>query len=69
MAALQTIGYAAEWWNKPGDVSTAALTNIMGFIMNLASSLCWGRLKLPLKKQHWLWFERQEVPTSTSTPN
>lgn len=26
----------------------------MGFIMNLPSSLCWGPLKLPLKRQHWI---------------
>lgn len=26
----------------------------MGFIMNLPSSLSWGPLKLPLKRQHWI---------------
>lgn len=36
------------------DVSAIALTNVMGFIMNLPSSLCWGPLKLPLKRQHWI---------------
>ncbi|XP_073859858.1 josephin-1 isoform X2 [Macaca fascicularis] len=36
------------------DVGVIALTNVMGFIMNLPSSLCWGPLKLPLKRQHWI---------------
>ncbi|XP_077932766.1 josephin-1 isoform X3 [Halichoerus grypus] len=54
MAALQTKGYEAVWWDKRRDVSAIALTNVMGFIMNLPSSLCWGPLKLPLKRQHWI---------------
>lgn len=36
------------------DVGVIALSNVMGFIMNLPSSLCWGPLKLPLKRQHWI---------------
>ncbi|CAO2601702.1 Josd1 [Lemmus lemmus] len=36
------------------DVGVIALANVMGFIMNLPSSLCWGPLKLPLKRQHWI---------------
>nr|XP_004610766.1 unnamed protein product [Sorex araneus] len=54
MAALQTKGYEAVWWDKRRDVGAMALTNVMGFIMNLPSSLCWGPLKLPLKRQHWI---------------
>ncbi|XP_061495126.1 josephin-1 [Rhineura floridana] len=54
MAALQTKGYEAVWWDKRRDVSVIALSNVMGFIMNLPSSLCWGPLKLPLKRQHWI---------------
>lgn len=54
MAALQTKGYEAVWWDKRRDVSAIALTNVMGFIMNLPSSLSWGPLKLPLKRQHWI---------------
>lgn len=58
------------WWDSQGilsglpwsltpvlfcrDVSAIALTHVMGFIMNLPSSLCWGPLKLPLKRQHWI---------------
>ncbi|XP_006029904.1 josephin-1 [Alligator sinensis] len=54
MAALQTKGYEAVWWDKRRDVNVIALSNVMGFIMNLPSSLCWGPLKLPLKRQHWI---------------
>ncbi|ELR49993.1 hypothetical protein M91_11177 [Bos mutus] len=54
MATLQTKGYEAVWWDKRRDVDAIALTNITGFIMNLPSSLCWGPLKLPLKRQHWI---------------
>ncbi|KAJ7330082.1 hypothetical protein JRQ81_016256 [Phrynocephalus forsythii] len=54
MAALQTKGYEAVWWDKRRDVNVIALPNVMGFIMNLPSSLCWGPLKLPLKRQHWI---------------
>ncbi|TKC43304.1 hypothetical protein EI555_015018 [Monodon monoceros] len=54
MAALQTKGYEAVWCDKRRDVGAIALTNVMGFIMNLPSSLCWGPLKLPLKRQHWI---------------
>ncbi|KAB0377642.1 hypothetical protein FD755_012086 [Muntiacus reevesi] len=51
LAALQTKGYEAVWWDKRRDVGATALTNVMGFIMNPPSSLCWGPLKLPLKRQ------------------
>ncbi|XP_062058821.1 josephin-1 [Lepus europaeus] len=54
MAALQTKGYEAVWWDKRRDVSVIALGNVVGFILNLPSSLCWGPLKLPLKRQHWV---------------
>ncbi|XP_059537517.1 josephin-1 isoform X1 [Myotis daubentonii] len=54
MAALQTKGYEAVWWDKRRDVSAIALTHVLGFIMNLPSSLSWGPLKLPLKRQHWI---------------
>ncbi|KAG9483777.1 hypothetical protein GDO78_009609 [Eleutherodactylus coqui] len=36
------------------DVGLISLTNVTGFIMNLPSSLSWGPLKLPLKRQHWI---------------
>ncbi|XP_075689696.1 josephin-1 [Rhinoderma darwinii] len=54
MAALQTKGYEAVWWDKRRDVGLISLSNVTGFIMNLPSSLSWGPLKLPLKRQHWI---------------
>ncbi|KAE8611463.1 hypothetical protein XENTR_v10012460 [Xenopus tropicalis] len=36
------------------DVNLICLSNVTGFIMNLPSSLSWGPLKLPLKRQHWI---------------
>ncbi|CAI9577567.1 unnamed protein product [Staurois parvus] len=54
MAALQTKGYEAVWWDKRRDVCLISLSNVTGFIMNLPSSLSWGPLKLPLKRQHWI---------------
>ncbi|XP_005994319.1 josephin-1 [Latimeria chalumnae] len=54
MAALQTKGYEAVWWDKRKDVKLIALSNVKGFIMNVPSSLCWGPVKLPLKRPHWI---------------
>lgn len=36
------------------DVSSIALPNVMGFILNVPSNLRWGPLRLPLKRQHWI---------------
>ncbi|KAK6471596.1 josephin-1 [Huso huso] len=54
MAALQTRGYEAVWWDKRRDVSCIALPNVTGFILNVPSNLRWGPLRLPLKRQHWI---------------
>ncbi|XP_069509067.1 josephin-1 [Ambystoma mexicanum] len=54
MAALQTKGYEAVWWDKRRDVSIIALSSVTGLIMNLPSSVSWGPVKLPLKRQHWI---------------
>ncbi|NP_001187389.1 josephin-1 [Ictalurus punctatus] len=54
MAALQTRGYEAVWWGKRRDVSSIALPNVTGFILNVPSNLRWGPLRLPLKRQHWI---------------
>lgn len=82
MAALQTRGYEAVWWDKRRyffltkstfnvhffsaslslcgiivylrDVSSIALANVTGFILNVPSNLRWGPLRLPLKRQHWI---------------
>ncbi|TRY77522.1 hypothetical protein DNTS_028240, partial [Danionella cerebrum] len=54
MAALQTRGFEAVWWDKRRDVSSIALQNVTGFILNVPSNLRWGPLRLPLKRQHWI---------------
>lgn len=36
------------------DVSSIALPNVTGFILNVPSNLRWGPLRLPLKRQHWI---------------
>ncbi|XP_061087897.1 josephin-1 [Conger conger] len=54
MAALQTRGSEAVWWDKRRDVSSIALPNVTGFILNVPSNMCWGPLRLPLKRQHWI---------------
>ncbi|XP_064179875.1 josephin-1 [Anguilla rostrata] len=54
MAALQTRGFEAVWWDKRRDVSSIALPNVTGFILNVPANLCWGPLRLPLKRQHWI---------------
>ncbi|XP_061562026.1 josephin-1 [Phycodurus eques] len=54
MAALQTRGFEAVWWDKRRDVGSIALSNVTGFILNVPSNLRWGPLQLPLKRQHWI---------------
>uniref|UniRef100_A0A8C6P707 Josephin-1 n=1 Tax=Nothobranchius furzeri TaxID=105023 RepID=A0A8C6P707_NOTFU len=54
MAALQTRGFEAVWWDKRRDVSSIELSNVEGFILNVPSNLRWGPLRLPLKRQHWI---------------
>ncbi|KAL3051123.1 hypothetical protein OYC64_001407 [Pagothenia borchgrevinki] len=54
MAALQTRGFEAVWWDKRRDVGSIELSNVTGFILNVPSNLRWGPLMLPLKRQHWM---------------
>ncbi|XP_069578287.1 josephin-1 [Brachyistius frenatus] len=54
MAALQTRGFEAVWWDKRRDVGSIELSNVEGFILNVPSNLRWGPLRLPLKRQHWI---------------
>ncbi|XP_012670015.2 josephin-1 isoform X1 [Clupea harengus] len=54
MAALQTRGFEAVWWDKRRDVGSISLPNVTGFILNVPSNLRWGPLRLPLKRQHWI---------------
>lgn len=54
MAALQTRGFQAVWWDKRRDVCSIELSNVTGFILNVPSNLRWGPFRLPLKRQHWI---------------
>ncbi|XP_077481486.1 josephin-1 [Stigmatopora argus] len=54
MAALQTRGFEAVWWDKRRDVDSIELSQVTGFILNVPSNLRWGPLQLPLKRQHWM---------------
>ncbi|XP_066563320.1 josephin-1 isoform X2 [Amia ocellicauda] len=54
MAALQTRGFEAVWWDKRRNVDTISLPNVTGLILNVPSHLRWGPLLLPLKRQHWV---------------
>lgn len=54
MAALQTRGFEAVWWDKRRDVGSIELSNVTGFILNVPSNLRWGPFRLPLKRQHWI---------------
>uniref|UniRef100_A0A673AQA3 Josephin-1 n=1 Tax=Sphaeramia orbicularis TaxID=375764 RepID=A0A673AQA3_9TELE len=53
MAALQTRGFEAVWWDKRRYVCIE-LSNVTGFILNVPSNLRWGPFQLPLKRQHWI---------------
>ncbi|KAJ4940235.1 hypothetical protein JOQ06_026544 [Pogonophryne albipinna] len=59
MAALQTRGFEAVWWDKRRDVGSIELSNVTGFILNVPSNLRWGPLMLPLKRQHWMGVREQ----------
>lgn len=54
MAALQTRGFEAVWWDKRREVGSIELSNVTGFILNVPSNLRWGPFRLPLKRQHWI---------------
>ncbi|XP_029978317.1 josephin-1 [Sphaeramia orbicularis] len=54
MAALQTRGFEAVWWDKRRDEGSIELSNVTGFILNVPSNLRWGPFQLPLKRQHWI---------------
>uniref|UniRef100_A0A8C4QFN9 Josephin-2 n=1 Tax=Eptatretus burgeri TaxID=7764 RepID=A0A8C4QFN9_EPTBU len=54
MAALQTKGCEAVWWDKRRDVDGIAFGNVLGLILNIPSGMRWGPLQLPLKRKHWI---------------
>ncbi|XP_073420635.1 josephin-2 [Dendrobates tinctorius] len=54
MAALQTLDYAAVWWDKRRSLDILALNEIFGFILNIPSPISLGFLSLPITRKHWI---------------
>ncbi|KAK9960712.1 hypothetical protein ABG768_008552 [Culter alburnus] len=54
MAALQSRGLAAVWWDKRKSVQNLCLDKIQGFILNVPSRVSLGFVSLPLRRRHWL---------------
>ncbi|KAM6032606.1 josephin-2 [Theristicus caerulescens] len=53
MAALQSLGLAAVWWDKRRSLERLALGEILGFILNVPSRLSLGFVALPFRRKHW----------------
>ncbi|KAG5853976.1 hypothetical protein ANANG_G00032570 [Anguilla anguilla] len=69
MAALQTRGFEAVWWDKRRDVSSIALPNVTGFILNVPANLCWGPCASPSSASTGSECARWAGSTTTWTPN
>uniref|UniRef100_A0A8C5QPI6 Josephin-2 n=1 Tax=Leptobrachium leishanense TaxID=445787 RepID=A0A8C5QPI6_9ANUR len=54
MAALQTLDYAAVWWDKRKSLDSLVLSEIFGFILNIPSAISLGFFSLPIKRKHWI---------------
>ncbi|XP_075430357.1 josephin-2 isoform X2 [Ascaphus truei] len=54
MAALQTLDYAAVWWDKRRSLESLVLSEIFGFILNIPSRISLGFLSLPITRKHWI---------------
>ncbi|KAM8930521.1 josephin-2 [Pelodytes ibericus] len=54
MAALQTLDYAAVWWDKRKSLESLVLSEIFGFILNIPSPISLGFLSLPITRKHWI---------------
>uniref|UniRef100_A0A4W4FR50 Josephin-2 n=1 Tax=Electrophorus electricus TaxID=8005 RepID=A0A4W4FR50_ELEEL len=55
MAALQSRGLAAVWWDKRRSVlQSLYLEKVQGFILNVPSRVSLGIVSLPLRRRHWL---------------
>ncbi|KAE8611993.1 hypothetical protein XENTR_v10012663 [Xenopus tropicalis] len=54
MAALQTMDYAAVWWDKRRSLESLVLSEIFGFILNIPSPVSLGFLSLPITRKHWI---------------
>ncbi|OQR71190.1 josephin-1-like [Tropilaelaps mercedesae] len=54
MAALQSKGFEAIWFDKRKDPSTIDLGKILGFILNVPNELKLAFLQFPLSRKHWV---------------
>ncbi|KAM4721691.1 josephin-2 [Rhinophrynus dorsalis] len=54
MAALQTLDYAAVWWDKRRSLESLVLSEVFGFILNIPSPISLGFLSLPITRKHWI---------------
>lgn len=54
MAALQTKGFEAVWFDKRKDPSQLNVKNICGFILNVPSDYKFGFVMIPLRRRHWI---------------
>ncbi|XP_069509874.1 josephin-2 [Ambystoma mexicanum] len=54
MAALQSLDFAAVWWDKRRSLDKLVLNEIHGFILNIPSHISLGILSLPIRRKHWI---------------
>ncbi|KAL4616703.1 josephin-2 [Arapaima gigas] len=54
MAALQSRGLAAVWWDKRRSLECLCANKVQGFILNVPSRVSLGMVSLPLRRRHWL---------------
>ncbi|XP_026525351.1 josephin-2 isoform X2 [Notechis scutatus] len=54
MAALQSVGLEAIWWDKRRPLEQLSLAGLVGFIVNVPSNVCLGFLSLPVRRRHWI---------------
>ncbi|XP_033025804.1 josephin-2 [Lacerta agilis] len=54
MAALQSVGLEAIWWDKRRPLEQLSLEGVLGFIINVPSNVCLGFLSLPVRRRHWI---------------
>ncbi|NXN96349.1 JOS2 protein, partial [Rhinopomastus cyanomelas] len=60
LAALQSLGLTAVWWDKRRPLSRLQLPPVLGLILNLPSRPSWGPLRLPVHRPHWVGLGRHQ---------
>uniref|UniRef100_A0A8D2J1D1 Josephin-2 n=2 Tax=Varanus komodoensis TaxID=61221 RepID=A0A8D2J1D1_VARKO len=60
MAALQSVGLEAIWWDKRRPLEQLSLAGVFGFIINVPSNVCLGFLSLPVRRRHWIAVRQHE---------